>query len=432
MTSCAADGEMIRPGKGAVIRRRAGTTVALMAVLGCSDGPTEPSGIGDFVWSTPEAVPEFRAEAEAKEAGYRWGMSGVTVDGGGAIHVTSDIRPPEPEWMEMRHVLYVRRNPDGMWARPEWLAEADSYSYGSLPLVDEGGTTHVVWYDRPRGSGQVTRLLHRRFQPDGTWTEPQALSATAPGARPSPRLTGALDGAGRLHVIHNAQGAFAFLEHLRLDPVSGAWVNQTMTAHHGSYTTLARAPDGSLWLSYVAASATQPGTSSRQDVWVSRYDGSAWSEPERVRRDDRRYSYSPVLMWDAGGRLHAVWGESDPDAAVPRSLLHAIRDPLTGRWGAARDVTPQTLARRQHWNLFGFTDLRGRPNILLESTDPGGLANPRISQMRLEGDRWTLPYFPVGQEDAAGLKGVLGRDGRVHIVWVGADKVLRYAVGELR
>lgn len=400
-------------------------------MLGCSDGPTEPSNIGDFVWSTPEAVHEVPAAAEAEWVDYVWRVSGLAVDARGAVHVTLDFRPPDPAWMEMGQVLYVRRNADGTWTHPELLADADTYSYGSTPLVAADGTTRAVWYDRSREPGAVTRLLLRRLGGDGSWSAAEPLFSTAPGASPRPPIASALDGTRRLHVVHNAQSGFAFLEHLRFDPGSGSWSDGTLDAA-GHSPRLAVAPDGSLGLTYVAARATEPGTSSRQDVWVSRYDGWAWSEPERVHRDDRRYSYLPVLMWDAAGRLHAVWGESDPDVALPRSLLHAVRDPVTGRWGPARDVTPQSLARRQHWSLFGFTDVKGRPNVLLESTDPGSLDNPRISQMRLEGEQWTPPHFPVGPQHAALMQGRLAPDGRVHIVWGGADKVLRYAVGELR
>ncbi|GAA3359848.1 sialidase family protein [Saccharopolyspora gregorii] len=124
-------------------------------------------------------------------------------------------------------------------------------------------------------------------------------------------------------------------------------------------------------------SGTQEGLSDI-DVWFSRHDGTAWSEPLRISADPERSEQNPVLFQAPGGRLWVLYtaqraGNQDTAEVRVRTSGDGGRS-----WDAARTLIPAS---------------------------PDGGVFVRQPVVVLDSGRWLLPVFRCPRPDTGRWRG---------------------------
>lgn len=106
-------------------------------------------------------------------------------------------------------------------------------------------------------------------------------------------------------------------------------------------STLAALPGHRLIAAWFGGTAEKnPDTA----IWVSRFDGAAWSAPDKLFKVAPLAHYNPVLFFAPDGRLH-LWYKVGPNCSEWRSW-HAASDDLGHIWTAAQPFLPDDpLAR---------------------------------------------------------------------------------------
>jgi lysophospholipase L1-like esterase len=182
----------------------------------------------------------------------------------------------------------------------------------------------------------------------------------------------------------------------------------------GDEPFLAAGPDGGLWLAWVGHDGTD------REVYVSRWDGASWSEPQRVGRDDTdpmAYDTHPRLAVDDTGQVWVVW------ASYEGSLddqIHASYWDGTG-WSpqvqiSAIDETPDS------WPSVAL-DADGQPWVAWNgaTAEQGGRSRIYISHWDRDNSVWSaeeLVSSLSGSElDERQPSLAFDADGQLHLSW---------------
>jgi len=193
------------------------------------------------------------------------------------------------------------------------------------------------------------------------------------------------------------------------------------TASHPRQAALAAAPDGGFWLAWVGFDGTD------DEIFVSHWDGLAWSQPQRVGVDDSdplAYDTQPRLAVDGEGRPWLVWVSS-------RGLFDdAI---VASRWtGGAWSEEQQVSAPDGTPDVFPSLalDSEGQPWVAWQDAVGSGAAARRrifVSHRGAGEAAWTSEQLvssastlPVDEERPALSFDVAGRP---HLAWTVTGQV---------
>lgn len=220
-------------------------------------------------------------------------------------------------------------------------AEAEEYTF-ALPT---GDIVTVFWYWN--GPGATDRIRYRRRQYDPTWNEGAAVwldgettdlstirprnPSTVPGM-----LHAAADSSGRIWVAFRTFGNNIAMA--RLTPSTGAIENWTdieldSTTSDQQPFVLVDEP-GNIWIFWRGDDAIYHQSFDLvADIWgaVSQVAGTSGPLDDNER---------PTALLDEDGGIWLLWSRDDPSAGT--DIWAVRRDPNTGGWGEARQVTAST------------------------------------------------------------------------------------------
>ena len=195
----------------------------------------------------------------------------------------------------------------------------------------------------------------------------------------------------------------------------------------GDEPFLAAGPDGVLWLAWIGHDGTD------REVYVSDWDGTTWSQPEQVGRDDTEpiaYDTHPRLAVGATGEVWLVWVsyEGSLDDQVHASQWDGTNWSAQQRVSTVDDL-PDT------WPSVAL-DADGRPWVAWQgaAAEAAGKSRIYVSHWNGTSSAWAseeLASSPAGlAADERQPKLAFDDEGQLHLSWtvVGARTGIAHAV----
>ena len=226
------------------------------------------------------------------------------------------------------------------WDGREWApaqlvhASPDAWESGPSLAFAPGGTPWLAWTSATSQTSDVylSRWLGSR------WSDPQAMPKGSALEADEPALAVAPDGTLWLAWV-GFDGVDDEIYVTRWDgrAWSPAWqvsADDDEQALYDRQPRLAAGPDGTLWLVWTGH---QDGVD--DEIYYSRWTGTRWTPEALVSTDDDALDVGPALAFDAGGRPWVAWKAQVDDGSEPRLRI------LVSHWDTARAAwTPEALA----------------------------------------------------------------------------------------
>ena len=276
------------------------------------------------------------------------------------------------------------------WYRGGWEEEvqlSDPGTHAVLPRValNDVGDAVVAWevigHDGP-GIGSRT-IWARRFT-GGAWTAAIRISDAPPAPYTlyayRPRL--GIDGAGNALVAWDqSDSSDTFPDGIVASRFDGSAWSAPFPVNGGTlysaWADVAVGADGSATVVWVqSTNPYDPGQSGGgptiPNIWARIFDGSSWSDPQRVGNADLA-DYEgcerPVVVMDAAGRAFALWEEH---RLAENRIVSAWLDPAGPSWSAP-DTLAASSASTDHLSFPSIaTDGSGNAFAVWQSDMPGG------------------------------------------------------------
>lgn len=362
------------------------------------------------VWEQSE---DFRHKIFANRFdGTSWGVAEIIESGSGgtasapqiAINADGQAIAVWTQSGNTRISVWVNRFNGSAWGTAEVIDVDDWGSSRSAQIaLDAAGRAIAVW---AQFDGSWYRILTRRF--DGTdWGTAELIEAHNPGSlgdASDPQIVLDASGLG-LAVWEEFDGSRKNIWGNRFD--GGDWGTarriQTDIASEASAPQIAINSDGQA----VAVWAQSDGT--RDNIWANSFDGNDWGVAEQIETDNAGGASGPQIAIDADGRAIAAWQQSDgarTNIWVNRfdgSAWSAAEQIETDNAGSA--VSPQVAL-----------DAKGRALAVWHQSD--GSRN-HIWANRFDGNTWGEAELIETDDDnhARSPQVAFDADGRAIAVW---------------
>jgi lysophospholipase L1-like esterase len=312
------------------------------------------------------------------------------------------------------------------FSQPEAPAAASEIGQArSLTVAQDGeGQLWAVW---EADNGWDVDLYYSRWAGDD-WSSPGPVHRRSNAWDRSPSLTVAADGtpwlawssAERTSPNRNSLYVSRWAGQRWTDPESVP----TGSSSEATEPVLVAGPAGTLWLAWVGFDGMD------DEIFASTWDGRSWSAPQQVSADDDEpslYDRQPRLAVDPDGKPWLVWtghqaGVDDEIYASHWTGSAWTAEQAISHDDAALDVSPSLAL-----------DTQGQPWVVWQGRVDSHL---RILVSHWDASRsvWTAETeasSPLGSEVAEDLP-ALSSDahGRIHLAWVatsGASSALAYA-----
>lgn len=183
-------------------------------------------------------------------------------------------------------------------------------------LVSAAGSRDRAWVVWTANDGHDTELVYSLWDGEA-WAQPRLVHASPDAWESGPSLAFAPDGTAWLAWTSATQETSdVYVSRWLGERWSDPEVLPKGTALQADEPALAAAPDGTLWLAWVGKAA-----SGNDDILVSRWDGRDWSLPEQVSAPDAEpelYDRQPCLAVGRDGRPWLVWTghQAGPDDEI--------------------------------------------------------------------------------------------------------------------
>ncbi len=189
------------------------------------------------------------------------------------------------------------------WGTPELLETLDAgTAYGPQIDVAADGSAIAVWY---QNDGTRNNVWSNRF--DGTaWDGPELLETDDAGTAYGPQIAVAADGSA-IAVWYQNDGTRNNVWVNRFDGTAwdGPELLETDDTGEAVCPQIAVAADGSA----IAVWSQNDGT--RYNLWANRFDGTAWDGPELLETDNDGNALGPEIAMASDGSAVAVWHQND-------------------------------------------------------------------------------------------------------------------------
>jgi len=259
----------------------------------------------------------------------------VTADSHGTVYIAWYDNSQGENW----EILYATKPVTEGWTQPSDLSNNASYSMVPAIATGDDDTIHVAWqdYGGPRISYQGT-LLYRGKRPGEEFAPFQAISATSGfGGYPEVRDPNlAVDRHETVHLVWAGDTVRGYDIFYARKPAEGDWsfprdVNRSFGI--SLYPQLAVDPFDTVHIIW----QEQPFTSTQTDIYYSYLvPGGTWTPPENISKTPGN-SYSPALLLDAQGTLHALW--QDYSVEANQGEIVYTSKPRGGTWSPAENVS---------------------------------------------------------------------------------------------
>jgi len=207
-------------------------------------------------------------------------------------------------------IWYSRKDKDG-WSVPLKLSTGFPDSVNPTVATDGQDNVHAAWYQLTHG---VYQIFYRRYDArSGQWGPQRSLGRTDTNAL-SPSI--AVDTRGRVHLVWEQQDdakrfqiAYAALDTENVIPPI-LWL--TSGDLHATDPSVALDPQGRIYVFY----AKRDG-----QIYLRRFDGSAWRAEERLTRSGRneypsaRWSFYHNPLTGINAKIDYIWTEELRDGS---------------------------------------------------------------------------------------------------------------------
>lgn len=228
------------------------------------------------------------------------------------------------------NVVESARFVDGQWTAPAVVASEPGAVLTGV-AGDRTGKVLAVWRSQPDGA---TNPVIRASRYSGSWGAPVTLSS--PAATEADNAQVAVDADGNATAVwQQSDTEFLRITTNRFDVATGEWDGPRMMPSDGGNAVSPRVAsdrDGNVTVIWRATNSVGV-----QTVRASRSaaGGNAWTPA--VLSSSVRPTQSQQLEVDGSGYVTAVWRSVDTDG---NWIVQAARySPVTGQWGAARDLS---------------------------------------------------------------------------------------------
>ena len=275
-------------------------------------------------WSSPQKI---------SQSAYGSRPARLTVDGNGMLHLAWYDRGDY--WTtEGGDVYYACRPSNGVWSNALNISNNTCTSASPHLAVEENGTAHVVWPDKPSGNYEI---YYARRESNGSWSITRNISST-PGDSLYPRV--AVDRGRNVHVVWSDK--FAGQSHIyyaRCSP-GGVW---------SSPQSLFSSPRD-LWLPQLVvdkSGVVHVMWDDGDEIYYARRSGNGTWDSAQNLSNNPGLSRDPKLAVDEGGVVHAVWW----DYTVESSKIYYIRRGSGGSWSSPLDLSHNVPYSSQYPDL---------------------------------------------------------------------------------
>jgi len=267
--------------------------------------------------------------------------------------------------------------------------------------ADVGGDTEILYSTWDGTTWSTPRAVH----PDPlTWDENPSVVIAADGT-PWAAWTASVGEVDRLKL-----GRWTGKEWSLLDTLPSAGMNKTRQP------VLAAAPDGTLWLAWVAHDGVD------DEVFASFWDGSRWSAPQQVSADE-----ADPALWDRQPRL-AVGRDGRPWLVWTGHQAGVDDEIFASHWTGTAWTSEQMVSRDDDsldvWPTLAL-DSRDQP-IVAWTAD---MTDADVSRRRILASRWdavdqawttealaSSPLSVPADEERPAL--AVGSDGEIDLAWL--------------
>lgn len=191
--------------------------------------------------------------------------------------------------------------------------QTDIASDASTPqiAINSDGQAVAVW---AQSDGTRDNIWANNFDGNDWGTDAEQIETDNAGGASSPEI--ALDADGRaIAVWQQSDGARTNIWVNRFDGSAWGSAEQIETDNAGS----AVSPQVALDAKGRALAVWHQSDGTRNNIWANRYDGSAWRTAELIETDDAGHARGPQIAFDADGRASAVWQQSG-GSGLPDSI----------------------------------------------------------------------------------------------------------------
>jgi hypothetical protein len=249
-------------------------------------------------------------------------------------------------------------------------------------VVDKDNGLHLVWFDLSTGTNQI---MYAEKTPDSGWTEPLNLSNSFSNSR-SPKMV--VDNQGTTHVVWHeyADGKFRFFYSQK--PKGGTWsepYDVTSKREASTYPALALDSQGLVHLVWEEDKLKQDTELYYTDIYYSyRNTDGTWSEAVNISNNDGDSTY-PSIVIDSQDNVHVVWEDDTPGI---HQILYATQ-PKGGTWSEPVNISNTTVDSEDP--IYPVMVVDSRDTIHAAWHDIG-LGNWEILYCsKPKGDSWSQP-----------------------------------------
>jgi hypothetical protein len=296
-------------------------------------------------------------------------------------------------WEEEGQVRYALRDGNA-WTLDPTVFIGDSPAMA----LDPNGVPHLVYVSLSLGTSQLQVFHVQREQ--GGWGLPHMVSGTS-GPSTEPDISVIVSGTihivwaerlDRANRIYHACSSDAGLTWTPMLPIPGAT---------GFAPALAIGADNHVWVAWQADTGSL--TDMRSDILVSRWDGLAWSTPEKVSQSETDDARSPTIVAGPDGQVRLAWEQESSDGQ--RSCY--LAEGRLGGWSTPFKLSSGGATRPSL--------LQAADGSLYVAWDAGAALEGRI---RRPGEEWGLAEQVA--HNAPGIRDVClaaATDGALYAVW---------------
>ena len=199
---------------------------------------------------------------------------------------------------------------------------------GTEPSADygPGGTLHVVFANNYSGQYEI----YYTWWQGREWAMPKNVSWTRGPSR-QPAIIRAPNGILHVFWADETPGySVIYHGHNR----GGHWQNYPIPHAAGTRPVVAAGPDGTLHVVFQA----RLGANRTEQIYYTAWQNNVWLTPQLISSGDTASS-AATLAVDAGGRVHAVWRQHQPEGDM---TYYASGRP--GAWAYPRAISPLLAA----------------------------------------------------------------------------------------
>lgn len=256
--------------------------------------------------------------------------------------------------------------------------------------ASHAGVAHVFWAGSADTSSSqwqhINSLWYAQF--DGErWTRPElVLEDTALLWRH--QYTGVAVADGRVHLTTLVEGSTLVPDVLHVVRSMRGRSSARRVEFGGLYTSLAAAPDGTLFLTTIDGDRHD-----RARVLVRRSTdgGRSWSEPAVVYRSGMGTAYDPRLAVTRDGSLYSAWIVERPNASGRAESIYVA---VSSDQGATWRSLPALFAEPEVRDLWAVADGGDRLHVSFHSDERDGLVVGAMLEGQQWGDRATFGPTP--------------------------------------